>query len=196
MPTPLPIHPWEKVGADLFELRGNSYLVVVDYFSRYPEILKLSTTTSKSIIIALKSIFARHGIRSIFMSDNGPQFISKEMQEFAITYSFQHITSSPWYQQSNGLAERMVKTVKELLSNSPDPDMALLNCHATALPWCNLSPAELLMGRKLRTDVPQLPSDFIPEWPYLHVFREKDASFKQKQKSYYGQGYRTQSEAP
>ena len=56
MPTPLPAHPWEKVGADLFELRGTTYFVVVDYFSQYPEILRLSTMTSKGIITALQSI--------------------------------------------------------------------------------------------------------------------------------------------
>ena len=49
------------------------------------------------------------------MSDNGPQFDSKEMEQFAKSYCFQHITSSPHYHQSNGLAERMVKTVKSLL---------------------------------------------------------------------------------
>lgn len=193
MPSPLPSHPWEKVGADLFELQGHNYLVVVDYFSRYPEVQKLTSTTSKGIIIVLKSIFSRHGIPSVFMSDNGPQFVSKEMQEFAATYSFQQVTSSPRYPQSNGLAERTVKTLKDLLRHSPDPNMALLSYRTTALPWCSLSPAELLMGRKLRTDVPQLPSKFIPEWHYLHTFREKDASYKQKQKINYDGSHRTRS---
>lgn len=50
MPTPLPAHPWEKVGADLFKLQGTTYLVVIDYFSWYPEILKISNTMTKSII--------------------------------------------------------------------------------------------------------------------------------------------------
>ena len=82
-----------------------------------------------------------------------------------------------------------MKTVKELLSHSPDPSMALLSYRATALPWCSLSPAELLMGRKTRTDVPQLSTEFIPEWPYLHAFREKDAILKQKQKSNYDRSH-------
>ena len=127
MPTPLPAHPWEKVGADLFKFQSSTYLVVIDYFSRYPEVLKLTSTTSMSTIFVLKSIFACHGTPAILVDDNGPQFVSKEMQEFALTYSFQHIISSQQYPQSNGLAERMVKTVKELLSHSPDPSMALLS---------------------------------------------------------------------
>ena len=74
--------------------------------------------------------------------------------------------------------------------------MALLSYRATALPWCNLSPAKLLMGRKIRTDVPQLSTEFVPEWPYLHAFREKDAILKQKQKSNYDRSHCTQSQHP
>jgi len=95
--TPLPSHPWEKVGADLFELDKISYLIVVDYFSRFPKVIKLTSTTSRSIITALKSIFSRYGVPATLLSDNGPQFTSAEMEEFSKIYSFDHITSSPHY---------------------------------------------------------------------------------------------------
>ena len=110
--TPLPNHPWERVAADLFQLNGSTYLLVVDYFSRYPEVIQLTSTTSKSVISSLKSIFSCHGIPSVLMSDNGPQFDSSDMKKFADTYGFNHITSSPHYPQSNGLVERTVKTIK------------------------------------------------------------------------------------
>ena len=61
--TPIPDYPWQVVvGSDLFELNRNHYLVAVDYFSCYPEVIKLSTTPSTAVIAALKSIFSRHGI--------------------------------------------------------------------------------------------------------------------------------------
>lgn len=85
--TPLPQHPWERVGADLFELGGTTYLVLVDYFSRCPEVSKLSSTTSTAVITVLKSIFSRHGIPAILMTGNGPQFSSQAMCEFATAYS-------------------------------------------------------------------------------------------------------------
>ena len=61
MPTPLPDYPWQVVGSDLFSLKGDQYLVVVDYFSRFPEVTKLSSTVSASIIAALRHLFARYG---------------------------------------------------------------------------------------------------------------------------------------
>ena len=94
-----------------------------------------------------------------------------------------NITSSPHFPQSNGMAERSVKTVKSLLEKSSDPYMAILSYRATPLPWCNLSPAELLMGRRLKTDIPQPRKAFTPEWPHLFGFREKDKEWKERQKS-------------
>ena len=186
----LPSHPWERVAADLFQLGKDIYLLVVDYYSRYMEVQKLKSTTSASVIVALQAIFSRHGIPSEFMSDNGPQFDSQEMKVFAAKYNFTHTTSSPHYPQSNGLAERTVKTVKKLLKDSPDPYQALLSYRATPLPWCGLSPAELLMGRHLRTDVPQVKETFIPDWPHIKSFREKDSKYKKEQKRHYDRRHR------
>ena len=71
MSTPLSEHPWQKV---VFHLKGKTYLIVVDYFSRYLEVVLLQTTTSISVVNALKAIFSRHGVPEILMTDNGPQF--------------------------------------------------------------------------------------------------------------------------
>ena len=149
-------YPWEKVAADLCELNKTTYLLAVDYFSCFVEIQKLTSTTSTSIIIVLKS---QHGIPTTLVTDNGPQFISNEMSQFSSTYGFHHVTSSPHYHQSNGQAERAVRTVKALLSKSADPYLALLSYRATPLPWCRLSLAQLLMGHTIRTDVPQHPAE-------------------------------------
>ena len=54
-------------------LRGSQTYLVVDYFSRCVEIVQLSHTRSNDVTVHLKSIFARHGIPEVLMSDNGPQ---------------------------------------------------------------------------------------------------------------------------
>ena len=75
--------------------------MVVDYFSRYPEICQFNSTTSSVIISLLKAMFARDGIPEVLRSDNGPQYASHEFAEFAKAYELQHITSSPRFPQSN-----------------------------------------------------------------------------------------------
>ena len=188
--SPLPDHPWQKVATDLFELKGVTYLIIVDYFSRFPELIQLKTTTSRSVISALKVVFARNGIPEVVVSDNGPQYSSAEFTEFGATYGFTHTTSSPHYPQSNGLAERTVRTAKNLLKESPDPSLALLAYRTTPLAWCGLSPAELIYGRRLRTDVPQTKNLLTPGWEYLEAFRRKDKEHKEAQKRNYDTRHR------
>ena len=190
VPSPLPQYPWQVIASDLFELEGNHYLVVVDYFSRYPEVIRMTSTTSAAVITALKSIFSRHGIPEIVRSDNGPQYASREFTAFAASYGFQLVTSSPRYPQSNGQAERTVKTVKTMLKKADDRHLALLSYRATPFPWCGLSPAQLLMGRHIRTSLPQSDKHLIPEWPYLQEFRERNQSFKEKQKQDFDRRHR------
>ena len=158
-----------------------NHLRRVDYFSRYPEVIKLTSTTSQSVIAALKTTFARHGIPDTVVSDGGPQYASQEFADFAKAYSFSHITSSPHYPQSNRQVECTVKTVKKLLSESNDPCLSLLAYRPTPLPWCGCSPAELLMGRMIRSDLPQTQEALVPNWPYLSDFRKHNQEFQQKQ---------------
>ena len=81
--SPLPSYPWEKIGADLFELDKTSYLIVVDYFLQFPKVIRLTSTTSKSVITALKSIFSYYAVLATLLSDNGPQFCCAEMKAFS-----------------------------------------------------------------------------------------------------------------
>ena len=187
MSSPLPNHPWEKLATDLFELNGSTYIVLVDYYSRFVEVQKLTSTTSANVIAFLKPMFCRYGIPATLVSDNGPQFSSAEMKQFAEAYGFHHITTSPYYPQANGQAERTVyiRTVKNLLRNAKDPHIALLSYRATPLEWCGLTPAELLMGRKIRTDLPQPKSSYIPTWTHIQNLKELHEKYKSVQEKYY-----------
>ena len=106
--------------------KGESYVVVTDYYSRYPEVLKLRDITAKGVIDALKAIFSRHGIPETLVSDNGPQYSSELFALFAVEYNFMHVTSSPHFPRCNGHAERSVQTVKNILRKSEDPLLAML----------------------------------------------------------------------
>ena len=168
-------------------------MLTVDYFSRYPEVVQLTSTTSASVIAALKTIFARHGIPETVRSDNGPQFVSQEFAMFASSYSFSHVTSSPRFPQSNGQVERGVQTIKRMLKKSQDPHLAILSYRATPHPWCGLSPAELCMGRRIRTTVPQTMAMLKPQ---LVEFKRKNALFKAGQKKQFDRRHQVKELAP
>ena len=125
------------------------------------------------------------------MSDNGPQYSSLEFKQFAEAYDFCHTTSSPLFAQSNGQAERTVQTVKKLLKESKDPHSALLTYRSTPFPWCNLSPAELLMGRRVHANIPVLNHQLKPEWKFLEDFRQNNQAFKDQQKHDYDRQHDT-----
>ena len=179
-PTPFPEYPWQRVATDLFVWKQTSYLLVVDYYSRYIEIASLRTTNSRGVIQKLKTVFARHGIPECLVSDNGPQFASQEFQQFSEEYGFEHTTSSPNFPQANGEAERAVRTVKTLLDKNDDPLMALLVHRSTPLEN-GYSPAELLMGCKLRTTVPVIPKALQPKLPNHNALRKKEGEIRKRQ---------------
>ena len=108
-------------------------------------------------------MFTRHGIPDQLVSDNGPPFSSNA---FAAEYAFTHITTSPRYPQANGEVERAVQTVKHLLKKAQDPYRAVLAYRATPLE-SGLCPAELLMERKIRTQVPTVNNLIIIIYQFI-----------------------------
>ena len=189
----LPERPWQNVATDLFMLDNEQYLIVVDYYSRYFELERMSTTTGSAVINKLKAIFARHGIPEKLISDNGPQFSAQEFACFANEWDFSHVMSSPTYPQSNGLVEKSVHTAKQLLkkskSDSRDPYLSLLEHRNT--PLDNLAAlAQLLMSRRLRSILPTTSNHLKPNVVDPELARERMEQKQSTQMHYYNQGAR------
>ena len=181
IPHEIPQYPWQIIATDLFTWNGGNYVVVVDYYSCYWEIVLLNSTTSMAVINKLKQVFARHGIPETVKSDNGPQYSSSEFAMFATNWKFLHVTSSPRYPHSNGLVEKTVQTAKRMLEKAKrdrrDPYLALLEQRNT--PIANYkSPAQLSMGRRLRSLLPCTTSHLIPE---TVRYRDTQVRFQKKQ---------------
>ena len=136
IPHQVPERPWQEVGADYFTLHTQDYLLVVDYYSKYPELIPMQTKTAEATIVAMKNIFARHGIPNKLIAANMP-FNSHKFRYFAKDWNFEVTTSSPTYAQSNGFAERYVQTIKKLLKKAKesgrDEALALLEFHNTTI---------------------------------------------------------------
>lgn len=157
LPHEVPKLPWNKVGMDILQFQNRDYLVVVDFYSHYPELRMMKGKTAKDVIMALKSIFAVHGIPVKVIADNMP-FASETMQQFAKEWSFDIVTSSPHYPQSNGMAERYVQTVKQFLKKAADSGSdiyhSLLAYRQTPVTGLPFSPAEMLFNRCIRGPLP------------------------------------------
>ena len=169
----LPERPWQKIAADLFELDKKEYVVMVDYYSKFFEVSHLPNSKCKTVINHIKPQFARYGIPKVIVSDNGSEFSSQEFAVFAKEYGFKHITSSPRYPQSNGLAERAVQTGKNLMKKAKverkDFQLGLLDYRNTPIEEIGLSPAQMLMGRRTRTKLPTTPVLLKPLYPTKNI---------------------------
>lgn len=158
MPREVPNGPWQMLGVDLFHFMDAEHLLIIDYFSKFVEVIRLNTTDATSVINVLKNIFVRFGIPQIICSDNGPQFDNYKIKQFAKDWNFKHETSSPYWPQSNGMVERHIQTIKRMLKkvheDGKDPNLALLEYRNTPVDTNLKSPNELMFNRKIRGIVP------------------------------------------
>ena len=180
--------PWAKLAADLCDFNGRTLLVVSDYFSGFIEVSRLRALTTQAVVRELKTIFARFGVPETLVTDNGSQFASREFKAFAESWSFNHITTSPRYPQSNGKAENAVKTVKRLFEKCKESGVsefqALLDWRNTPTEGMATSPAQRLMGRRCRTLLPMSESLLRPSYPLRDDVRAM-SDRKRRQKHYY-----------
>ena len=169
--------PWVKLGTDLFEIDGRSFLIIADYFSRYPFVKELQATTAATVIASTKEAFAMLGVPREVVSDNGPQYLSK-YDEFCNEWGIQHTTCSPKHPQSNGFIERQIRYIKPIikkcLKSNGDTNLALLNIRATPLDATLPSPAELMFGRPIPTALPSHTSQIAPEHYREHLKKLSD----------------------
>ena len=89
--------------------------MIVDYYSRYYEVVVMHSTTSEKIVTALNDIFARFGYPHSLKWDNGRQFVSEEFQRFLQEANIEHRTSPPLWPQANGEVERQNRTLLKTL---------------------------------------------------------------------------------
>ncbi|XP_053154028.1 uncharacterized protein K02A2.6-like isoform X1 [Hemicordylus capensis] len=188
IPHEIPKLPWGKVGIDIFEYGSLPFLLVVDYYSKYPKVLSLPDKTAGAVINRLKAVFARHGIPRRIVSDNMP-FAGREFRQFAQEWGFEQCFSSPGYPQSNGMAERAICSIKQLIRKAEDTQvdlyMALLEYRNTPVTGMEYSPAQMLMGRMLRSKLPVTTDLLCPKIP--HGIYEGLQRVQKRQKYFYDQ---------
>nr|VZI04770.1 unnamed protein product [Spirometra erinaceieuropaei] len=164
IPWQPPERPWSRVHVDFAgPLNGFSYLILVDAYSKWAEIAQLNPATTSATIAFLRRIFSHHGLPAVVVSDNGSQFTSSTFGNICCQYNIQHLRTPPYLPQSNSQAERFVDAFKRALlkargeGTTDEIVQAFLFSYMTtpnpASPG-DVSPAEALMGRKMRTTFP------------------------------------------
>ena len=113
-PHDIPEGPWRKLGIDYFTFDGNSYVLICDYFSKFPFLYR-AKTSFWSLRDHLIDLFSIEGYPDEIVSDNRPPFQSKEFAKFLSGLGIKHTTSSSGYPHSNGFIERHIQMVKNML---------------------------------------------------------------------------------
>ena len=191
--TQFPSEPWCDLAGDLLgPLPSGEYLfVVVDYYSRYFEVAIMKSVTSRRIIDTLETMFSTHGIPNSLKTDNGPQFVSDEIEKYFQDNDIEHRTSTPLWPQANGEVERqnrsLLKVMRIAQAEKKDWRRELLKFltayRSTPHTTTGVSPAKLLFGREIRTKLPSLGSRSSRVAADEEV-QDKDIVAKQKGKDY------------
>lgn len=172
--------PFERVAIDVLgplptTNRGNRYvLVLMDYFTKWPEALALPDQTAETVADALlDNVFSRFGVPLELHSDQGRNFESDVFQQMLKRLQIEKTRTTPRHPQSDGMVERFNRTIANYLAkyvsdNQKDWDeylpMLLLAYRSALHETTQQTPAKLLFGRELR-----LPIDLVlgssPEEP-------------------------------
>ena len=182
--------PWEVIAVDFKGPIGENHkyiLVCMDEFSRYPEIEIVPSTSENCVIPKLEKIFSTHGIPFIMKSDNGSPFNGSKMKEFAKQSGYIHRRITPEWPRANGECERFMRNLNKVIQATHIEGKSwqqevfnfVRNYRASPHATTGIPPAKLLMGRNIRTK--------LPEHTDIEVnkdLRDRDEMKKRKMKEY------------
>ena len=162
-------------------------LVIIAQMSRWPEVFRLRSISSKAVIRKLSKVFARIGIPNTILTDNGSQLKSMDKEKFLKVNNIEHKLTPLYSPQSNGLVERFNHTLKYAIKEARDSNIDtnsviqnfLQTFRSSPHSFTGISPYELLYERKMRTKV----SSYFPTALLNSVYDiEKAKVKKRKQK--------------
>ena len=194
-PVPLTKDPWEKLAIDIVGPNENApvkcqfAITLIDYYSKWPEVMFTSKVDTPTVIQFLKNVFSREGYCSLIATDDGVQFTSYMFEEFLRKQNITHCYSSLCYPQASDEIERFNAVFSNAVRTAILINRSLKNCvqsflyvyrstkHATT----NFSPSLFLHSRQMRTglDVAGIHNtmkNWSGEQVYNHVAQKQIAS--------------------
>ena len=150
----VPPIPWSKVPTDIFHYESCSYLLMVDYTSRFPIVREVKSMSAQHIAEHFRLIFSEYGWPDTLVSDNGLCYVAETFTNLTKEYAVNHITSSSHSPQSKGLAEKYVQIVKNLFHKAKDERTDIYKClmiyRNMPLASTSKSPMQMLQQRSAR----------------------------------------------
>ena len=159
----LPDNPFDEVRVDFASVNGETLLLLVDDYSRFPFVEPVSSTSASAVIPKLDKLFATFGTPLVVRSDNGPPFNGDEFVKFSQVLGFKHRKVKPLWPRANGEVERFVKTLKKYIKAAKtegknwrkELQVFLRNYRTTPHTTTGVAPNVLLMKRAVRNKIPQ-----------------------------------------
>ena len=165
--SPLPPAPWHTLHTDFCGPfpTGEYLLVVIDAYTRFPEVDIVQSTSAATVIPHFNRIFATHGIPTVLRSDNGPSFTSHEFKNYMEENGIEHHRITPLWPQANGEAESFMKPLTKAIRSAHAEGKQwtehlykfLPNYRTTPHMTMGYAPATLLFNRRVCNKLPQLP---------------------------------------
>ena len=175
--------PFEVMGIDIVGpipkgKGGHQYLLTtICMASKWPEAVPLRNITAKVVAQTLVDIFSRTGIPLEIVTDQGPQFMGKVMDQLCNSLQIRKIPTTPYHPEGNGVVERMHGTLGAMLTKATQEGLdwvgqvpyALYALRSAPNRDTKFSPFELVYGRYVRT-----PLDILYQGWAQHEFEEFD----------------------
>jgi hypothetical protein len=182
---PIAKYPYERIHIDFAEKNNKHYLLIVDSFSKWADIILVPNMTTTKTISVLRSLFASYGLPKELVSDNGTQFTAYEFKTFLKNNGVKQTLTPPYHSASNGAAERLVQTFKlsfnknDNLNDEHKLTNFLFAYRNTPHQSTGQTPAQLFMNRPLRTRLSLMRPD-----PTLKLEKSKDLQAVNHNKRY------------
>ena len=154
-------NPWDRIHLDFAgPFMNHMWMLVIDAYSKWIEVVNMrSNTKSGNVIDKLRNIFSRYGLPKILVSDNGPQLISEEFEEFCVRNGINHIPIPSYHPSSNGQVESIVGKFKAAMTKmqTSNKDIGLnlanwlVNYHNTPHSSTGIEPSVRMLGRRVRS---------------------------------------------
>lgn len=187
----MPDRAWQDLALDFFSAKEcATFLVVVDYYSRFLTVIEMKTTTALKTIEALERIFREHTYPETVRTDNGPPFASVEFSNYCTSKNIRLVRTIPYWPQMNGLVERQNQGILRALRIAKSMkvdwrkavDEYVYSYNTTPHSVTGKSPMELLTGRPVKDLLPSLRTE--PYWKRDEGTRDKDTIKKMQGKLY------------